>query len=95
VFPGSSLWAASVCIAGKEIVLTRNINNDHLRQEVCLGRHELVIVQEEQSSSVACITYGNVEKLSAFIRGRYELSLSEPLLGGEKIFTTVAARHAE
>ena len=40
-----------------------------LPQEVRLGRHELGIVLEEQSSQTACLTYENVGKLNA--RGKY------------------------
>jgi len=54
-----------------------------------------VIVLEEQPSRTACLTDDSVEQLNAFIKKRYELSLSEPLLDGEKIFTMLAARHAE
>ena len=85
-------------------MLTLNINYDvlpdrlvtiQLPQEVRPGRHELVIVLEEQSPHAACIPDENVGKLHDFIKARYELSLSEPLEDGEKIFTTMAARHAE
>jgi|GEM_PF-3253929 hypothetical protein len=85
-------------------MLTFNINYDvlpdrlvtiQLPQEVSPGLHELVIVLEEQPARAACLTGDSVEKLNAFVKKRYELSLSEPLLDGEKIFTTMAARHAE
>jgi hypothetical protein len=85
-------------------MLTFNISYDvlpdrlvtiQLPQGVSPGRHELVIVLEEQPSRTACLTDDSVEQLNAFIKKRYELSLSEPLLDGEKIFTTLAARHAE
>ena len=85
-------------------MLTLNINYDvladrlvtiQLPQEVSPGRHELVIVLEEHPSRADCLTDNSVEKLNAFIKKRYELSLSEPLRDGEKIFTTMAARHAE
>ena len=62
-----------------------------LPPDVSPGRHELVIVLEEQPSRAACITDDSVEKLNDFIKKRYELSLIEPLLDGEKIFTTLAA----
>ncbi len=85
-------------------MLTFNINYDvlpdrlvtiQLPQEVSPGRHELVIVLEEQPFRTASITDDSMEKLNAFIKARYELSLNEPLLDGEKIFTTLAARHVE
>lgn len=61
-----------------------------LPETVCLGRHELVIVLEEQSSQ----TGDNMAKLNDFIKQRYELSLSESVIDAEEIFTKMAARHA-
>lgn len=85
-------------------MLSLNINYDvlpdrlvmiQLPQEVRPGRHELVIVLEEQPSQSACIPDERVEKLHAFINERYELSLVEPVRDAEIIFTSLAARHAE
>ena len=65
-----------------------------LPETVRLGRHELVIVLEEQPLQTVCITEDKVAKLNDFIKKRYELSLSEPVLDAEEIFTRMAARHA-
>lgn len=61
-----------------------------LPETVRLGRHELVIVLEEQPSQAD----GNMAKLNDFIQQRYELSLNEPVIDAEEIFTKMAARHA-
>ena len=61
-----------------------------LPETVCLGRHELVIVLEEQPSQ----TGDNMAKLNDFIKQRYELSLSESVIDAEEIFTKMSARHA-
>ena len=85
-------------------MLTLNINYDvlpdrlvtiQLPQEVRPGRHELVIVLEEQSSQICCIADEKEDKLHAFVKERYELSFREPVRDAENIFTTMAARHAE
>ena len=65
-----------------------------LPETVCLGRHELVIVVEEQHSQTVHITEDKVAKLKDFIKKRYELSLSEPALDAEEIFHEMSARHA-
>jgi hypothetical protein len=64
-----------------------------LPETVRIGRHELVIVVEEQPSPSTRITEVKVEKLNDFIKKRYELSCSESLLDAEEIFTQMAARH--
>jgi hypothetical protein len=65
-----------------------------LPEEVRLGRHELVIVVDEQPSQTARVTGVNVAELNEFIKKRYELSLSEPMADAEDIFVQMAARHA-
>jgi hypothetical protein len=50
-------------------------------------------VLEEQSSQTTCDSDDKVAKLSDFIKKRYELSLSEPVLDAEEIFAKMAARH--
>lgn len=65
-----------------------------LPEEVRPGRHELVIVLEEQPSQTARATEDKVAKLNDFIKKRYELSLSEPVLDAGDIFTKMAVRHA-
>lgn len=65
-----------------------------LPEEVRPGRHELVIVVEEQPSQTVRATGDKVAELNGFIKKRYELSLSEPVLDAEEIFTGMAARHA-
>ena len=65
-----------------------------LPETVRLGRHELVIVVEEQPSQTAIVTEEKAAKLYGFIKERHELSLSEPLLDAEESFTKMAARHA-
>jgi hypothetical protein len=65
-----------------------------LPETVRLGRHELVIVLEEQSSQAALVAEEKAAKLYGFIKERYELSLREPLLNAEESFTKMAARHA-
>ncbi|MEI6757545.1 MAG: hypothetical protein FDX18_02505 [Chlorobium sp.] len=77
------------------VVLPERLVMIQLPQEVCPGRHELVIVLEEQASQIACLPDDQVEKLHAFIIERYELSFGEPVRDAEKIFTSLAARHAE
>jgi hypothetical protein len=83
-------------------MLTLNIEYDvlpdrlvtiKLPETVCLGRHELVIVVEEESTRSAYASL-NSAKLNEFINQRYELSLREPVLDAEEIFTSMAARHA-
>lgn len=65
-----------------------------LPEEVRPGRHELVIVLEEQPSQTVRVTEGKVAELNDFIKKRHELSLSEPALDAEEIFTRMTARHA-
>jgi len=65
-----------------------------LPEEVLLGRHELVIVVDEQPSQTVRVAEGNVAGLNDFIKKRYDLSLSDPVLDAEKIFIKMAARHA-
>jgi len=65
-----------------------------LPETVRLGRHELVIVVEEQSSQSTLITDHKVEKLNDFIKKRRELSLSETVLDAVEIFTKMSERHA-
>lgn len=62
-------------------MLTSNINDDvlsgrrvmiQLLQEVRFGRHELVIVLEEQSSQTVCLIDENVGKLNTGKNNEYE-----------------------
>jgi hypothetical protein len=87
-----------------EIMLTLNIEYEvlpdrlvtiKLPETVHLGRHEMVIVLEEQPSQKVPVTEDKVAKLSDFIKKRYELSLSEPVLKAEEVFTLMASRHGE
>lgn len=71
-----------------------------LPETVRLGRHELVIVLEEDRPSQPDRANEQREahkaaKLNDLIKTRYELSLSEPMLDAEEIFTKMAARHAD
>lgn len=84
-------------------MLTLNIDYDvladrlvtiKLPEEVRPGRHELLIVLEEQPSQAGCVTEDKVAQLNDFIKKRYELSLNEAVLDAEEIFTKMAARHA-
>jgi hypothetical protein len=75
-------------------VLADRLVTIKLPETVLLGRHELVIVVEEQTSQSASDADGKVKKLNDFIKKRYELSLSEPVLEAEEIFTKMSARHA-
>lgn len=84
-------------------MLTLNINYEvlpdrlvtiKLPETVRLGRHELVIVVEEQPSQAVRVTGDNVAELNDFIKKRYELSLHEPVADAEDIFVQMAARHA-
>ena len=65
-----------------------------LPETVHLGRHELVIVVEEQSLQSARVTDRKVAKLTDFIKKRHELSSSETVLDAEEIFTKMSERHA-
>ena len=65
-----------------------------LPETVRLGRHALVIVVEEQPTQTLRVTEDKVAELNDFIKKRYELSLSEPALNAEEIFTEMTARHA-
>lgn len=71
-------------------VLPDRLVTIRLPEAVVPGRHELVIVLEEQPSQAG----DNEAKLNAFIKQRYELSLSEAVIDAEEIFTKMAARHA-
>lgn len=75
-------------------VLSDRLVMIHFPETVRLGRHELVIVLEEQPLQAVRFTEDKVAKLNDFIKKRYELSLSEPVLDAEEIFTKMAARHA-
>ena len=84
-------------------MLTLNIDYDvlpdrlvtiKLPEAVSPGRHELVIVVEEQPSLSPRVTQDNVAKLNVFIKKRYQLSLSESVLDAEEIFAKMSARHA-
>ena len=66
-----------------------------LPEEVHPGRHELVIVIEAQASQSTDVTADKVTELNDFIKKRYELSLNEPAMDAEEIFSKMAARHAE
>ncbi|MEY3808450.1 MAG: hypothetical protein RI893_1426 [Pseudomonadota bacterium] len=83
-------------------MLTLNINYDvlpdrlitiKLPETVRLGRHELVIVVDEQPIPSVHASH-NAAKLNDFIKQRYELSLCEPVQDAEEIFTSMATRHA-
>jgi hypothetical protein len=74
-------------------VLSDRLVTIKLPETVCLGRHELVIVLEEQPSQSVSVTDDKVAKLNDFIKQRYELSLSESALDAEEVFTKMAARH--
>jgi len=76
-----------------EVLLDRLVTIK-LPEEVRVGLHELVIVVEEQPSQAIRVTEDKVAKLDDFIKKRYELSLSEPVLNAEEIFNQMAARHA-
>ena len=89
-------------------MLTLNIDYDvlpdrlvtiKLPETVSLGRHELVIVLEDRPSrpdrAEVLREAHQAAKLNDFIKKRYELSRSEPVLDAEEIFTKMAARHAD
>lgn len=76
------------------VVLPDRLVTFKLPETVRLGRHELVVVLEEQPSRMDCIADDNTAKLNDFIKKRHELSLSEPTLEAVEIFTQMAARHA-
>ena len=71
-------------------VLSDRLVTIKLPETVCIGRHELVIVLEEQPSQ----TGDNRAKLHDFIKERYELSLSESVIDAEEIFTKMSGRHS-
>lgn len=75
-------------------VLPDRIVTIKLPEEVRPGRHELVIVVEGPSSQTVRATEDKAAKLNDFIKKRCELSLSEPVLDAEDIFTKMAVRHA-
>ncbi len=80
-------------------VLSDRLVTIKLPESVSVGRHELVIVLEDQPSTSerAKPPTGtlNSDKLNDLIKKRYESSLSEPLLDAEEIFAKMAARHAD
>jgi hypothetical protein len=89
-------------------MITLNINYEvlpdrlvtiKLPESVSVGRHELVIVLEDQpltpEHAKPLTGTHNPDKLNDLINKRYESSLSEPLLDAEEIFAKMAARHAD
>jgi hypothetical protein len=65
-----------------------------LPEEVRLGRHELVIVVDEQPLQPVRTTESKGAELNDFIKKRYELSLNDPVMNAKEIFSKMAARHA-